>query len=400
VVIPTRNRADVLIQAIRCALAQHHDDFEVVVSDNSSADATPEVVKSFDDRRIRYFRTPKLLHMPDSWEFALSHASGRYVTFVSDDDGVAPRLLPTIEDSLKRSNLEIVAWPFGAVYHHETSDDKEQRNTLAFQRVDGRSETVRKEEILADLSQVSFTQKLPRLINSCASREVLADVRKRFGRVFFPVCPDYSAGVAQLAVRPALAFLNDLLLIWGVCNDSIGYSANKGSAAAQTFFAELKAAKVDRAQHVPIQVKSTMNVAMDSVLNIKAISPQGLERLDVNWKAYFLVVGNEMLALERNGADMESAFADMRAALRGQPLLTQLTVFGKILPLRNAAHFRLIQSRIRDQIAAIKQPIRKQLGMPASPYVRVSGHEGGFSNMFEAAGRLDDLICPKQQRRW
>ena len=225
IVIPTRNRGRLLETSLRCALAQRLDDFEIVVSDNDSADTTPDVVRGFSDPRIRYFRTPRTLHMPDSWEFALSHARGRYVTFLSDDDGISPRLLEVIDGALKTSGLDIVAWPFASTYYHPTSDDEIRRNTLVFTPQNGHQEIVRSSDVIADLSFVRFTHKLPRLINSCASASVLADVRAKFGRVFLPSCPDFSAGVAQLAVRDALAYVNEVLVIWGISEESIGYSA-------------------------------------------------------------------------------------------------------------------------------------------------------------------------------
>ena len=40
IVMPTRNRAALLPWAIRSALEQRFDDFEVVVSDNASSDRT------------------------------------------------------------------------------------------------------------------------------------------------------------------------------------------------------------------------------------------------------------------------------------------------------------------------------------------------------------------------
>ncbi len=74
--MPTRNRAELLPFAIRSVLNQTFDDFELIISDNFSSDETPQVAQSFGDRRIRYFRSEAPLSMGDSWEFAISHASG------------------------------------------------------------------------------------------------------------------------------------------------------------------------------------------------------------------------------------------------------------------------------------------------------------------------------------
>ena len=46
VVIPTRNRGHLLRHALHTALNQTFDDYEIVVSDNNSSDATPQVTRS------------------------------------------------------------------------------------------------------------------------------------------------------------------------------------------------------------------------------------------------------------------------------------------------------------------------------------------------------------------
>ena len=76
ILMPTRNRAQLLQFALQSALDQPTADLEIVVSDNDSRDDTPAVARRFNDPRVRYVRTPETLAMPDSWEFALSHATG------------------------------------------------------------------------------------------------------------------------------------------------------------------------------------------------------------------------------------------------------------------------------------------------------------------------------------
>lgn len=54
VAIATYNRADYLRDSINSVLAQTVDDFEVIVVDDGSTDATRLVVESFDDERVKY----------------------------------------------------------------------------------------------------------------------------------------------------------------------------------------------------------------------------------------------------------------------------------------------------------------------------------------------------------
>ena len=56
VVIPTHERAQLLKRAIQSVLDQTYDKLDILVVDDASLDNTREVVESFGDSRIRYFR--------------------------------------------------------------------------------------------------------------------------------------------------------------------------------------------------------------------------------------------------------------------------------------------------------------------------------------------------------
>lgn len=103
VCLPTYNRAALLSEAIESVRAQTYPHWELIVADNASTDATPEVVASFGDPRIRYVRNERNLGGPPNWERAASEATGRFCAFSGDDDRWDPRLLeylvpPLVED--------------------------------------------------------------------------------------------------------------------------------------------------------------------------------------------------------------------------------------------------------------------------------------------------------------
>ena len=54
--VPTYNAAPVLREAIESILRQSFRDYEIIVGDDNSSDDTEEVVRGFEDPRIRYFR--------------------------------------------------------------------------------------------------------------------------------------------------------------------------------------------------------------------------------------------------------------------------------------------------------------------------------------------------------
>lgn len=93
VCLPTYNRARYLVQCLGSILAQTFRDFEVIVSDNCSTDATPEVVGTFNDPRIRYVRNARNIGVFPNMNQCLDLARGEYVCILHDDDLYAPRFL-------------------------------------------------------------------------------------------------------------------------------------------------------------------------------------------------------------------------------------------------------------------------------------------------------------------
>ena len=101
-VVPTRERAEYLGSCLDTALRVEDPDFEIVVSDNHSQDATAEVVAARSDPRLRYTRTPARCSMRQNFEHALATASGDYLVFVGDDDGVLPSGMAQLRALLER----------------------------------------------------------------------------------------------------------------------------------------------------------------------------------------------------------------------------------------------------------------------------------------------------------
>lgn len=89
VAIPTFNRASLLDQTIESVLGQSHINIELIVSDNFSSDNTSDIVASYQDERIVYFRQARNLGMVGNWNFCLEHATGEYFLLLSDDDLLA-----------------------------------------------------------------------------------------------------------------------------------------------------------------------------------------------------------------------------------------------------------------------------------------------------------------------
>ena len=89
--IPTYNRADGYFkETLESALAQTYPDIEIIVADNGSTDNTGELVASYEDPRIKYYRQEKNIDPNDNFNFCLQQAKGDYFLLLHDDDLIDP----------------------------------------------------------------------------------------------------------------------------------------------------------------------------------------------------------------------------------------------------------------------------------------------------------------------
>ncbi len=126
IVIPTYNRAADLRFALFCILRQSFSDYEIVVSDNCSTDDTEDVVKEFNNKKIRYFRNSKNLFIDVSQRKAVERAKGTYVFLHGDDDF----LLYT--NTLEMVYKEIVQYTLGYIRVNYVSLSLDKKHIFSF----------------------------------------------------------------------------------------------------------------------------------------------------------------------------------------------------------------------------------------------------------------------------
>jgi hypothetical protein len=96
VLLPTRDRLELLPHAVASIRRLEDPDWEIVISDNCSSGDVEGYVTSLGDERVRYLRTPELLPITDNWNNALEHSTGDYVLMLGDDDALLSDYFTTI----------------------------------------------------------------------------------------------------------------------------------------------------------------------------------------------------------------------------------------------------------------------------------------------------------------
>jgi len=97
VMLPTRNRLDLLSNTIETVRRQNYSDWEIIVFDNFSEEDIVGYVQSLNDPRIKCYRTDKFVPVTDNWNNALAKSNGDYVIMLGDDDGLMQGYFSTLK---------------------------------------------------------------------------------------------------------------------------------------------------------------------------------------------------------------------------------------------------------------------------------------------------------------
>jgi glycosyltransferase involved in cell wall biosynthesis len=85
IIIPTYNREKIIPRAIKSILNQTFTDYEIIIVDDGSVDKTDQVVRSFNDNRIKYHKTTNF-GVAHARNYGIKMANGDYIGFLDSDD--------------------------------------------------------------------------------------------------------------------------------------------------------------------------------------------------------------------------------------------------------------------------------------------------------------------------
>ena len=86
IVIPSYNGYQGLKETLPYMLAINRDDFEIVISDNHSADGLWEYLSNLSDEKLKIFKPDRFLPHSEHLNFAYSKANGEWIGHLGDDD--------------------------------------------------------------------------------------------------------------------------------------------------------------------------------------------------------------------------------------------------------------------------------------------------------------------------
>jgi glycosyltransferase involved in cell wall biosynthesis len=130
IVLPTYNRADLILESVESCLAQTYSNIELLVVDDGSTDHTPDVLRQVAQRdsRVRYLRQDNA-RLPAALNTGFRAARGELWTWTSDDNAYQPEAIQVMAGYL-RDHPDI-----GLVYcDYEVINDRGERVKISHRK--------------------------------------------------------------------------------------------------------------------------------------------------------------------------------------------------------------------------------------------------------------------------
>lgn len=199
VVIPTYNRANLINRALDSVIKQTYENLQIIIVDNASTDSTEQVVRSINDKRIRFIRHEINKGPAASRNTGLNNSSGDFIAFLDSDDEWLPQKL---EKQIKvfQSQKDTIGLVFTNGFNHA------QKRDFITEKIDS--------GIFYDPKKDNYYP-LRRLISPPSSWLLPTQVTRQIG-YFEESMYTWDDGdyLARVAYRYPLYFLNEKLVIW------------------------------------------------------------------------------------------------------------------------------------------------------------------------------------------
>jgi hypothetical protein len=273
VVIPTWNRPELALTALKSVLRQDLDDFNVVLSDNSnpeSAERMQKAANALRDPRVRYVRLPEKVGMGEHWEFATSHADGDYVGVLTDRMAFKRDALSRLAAEIERLKPDVISYSSSALMER-TPPFRLQRPPFS-----GRLETYESALALRLFSLSIPPWGVPTMLNSFVSKGLLAEMRAAYADVFSGAAPDCSFCMHTLDSVERFHYLDVPLMIAHGAMASNGNAVATGRAneASKHFVATIMSKGGLRFAPIP-DVIVNHNVIVNEYCRVQAVQRSG-----------------------------------------------------------------------------------------------------------------------------
>jgi hypothetical protein len=221
-------------------------------------------------------------------------------------------------------------------------------------------------------------------------REVLSRIRNNISRVFLSPAPDFTVGVATLSETSRFILIDQMLVIAGAADKSIGANATFRYTEGQSVKAFLQEfGDRDVLPHLPFKIHTVSSHLAESLYVVKEKIGDALSGIEVDFGRCLLAVYRDLLLFEEGGIDVTHEKQEVFAAAAQQPAFVRDAI-------RKAALKRKIRRFISDSPVLTRMESLVRPSKDRFQPTLIRGDEAGFSNILECASRLDTILARRK----
>ena len=202
-----------LTEAINSVLNQTFENWEIIFWDNQSTDKSAQIVKSYNDSRIKYFYAPSHSLLYNARNLAISKSKGDFIAFLDTDDQWK-------EDKIKRQLTKFLDPQVGmACSNYWIQSEEKQKTWIAFK-------SSKPEGKIANKLVVDYYVAMSSLI---LRRSIISNLERPFNSNY-QIIGDFDL-VIRMALKHKIAWDSDPLLV---------YRWHKGSLSRKEYWRTAK----------------------------------------------------------------------------------------------------------------------------------------------------------------
>jgi hypothetical protein len=280
VVVPTRDRPDLLEFCLESLAAQTFGDVEVIVSDNPTKLPARAVFNRWARSEWRYVTPERPLPMHENFERGCAEAKGEYVAVLIDKTVLHPSALQVADRALRAEPADIVTWwndgydPVNEVRDLGRGRFRPTARIVAPALYDPATELAARFANATRRGADPISYVRGKIAFGAFSRALLERIRERTGRVFHPLAPDYTSMVPACVLADRGLDVGRPLLVSYNSSRSNGRLQSADAGHARRFIEAADPAIID-ALPVPGLYASLHNVVAYDLVSAAARCPPG-----------------------------------------------------------------------------------------------------------------------------
>lgn len=343
IVIPTRDRPQLLRHVLWSVRHQSDHDFEVIVSDNHTHTPARSVFDEVvgDHPNFHYFRPDSDLNMVDNWNFAASKTSGIYVTVLEDKFALHLDCVETLKKVTKSESPEIINW-YADIFYPENAElgcDKGvylERHPKNLQPCSFEPFSVLEKRLTCDTArrEQGGMYGMGKIVFGVYHRHLIERIVSRTGRLFHSFIPAYTSMTAALLLANSAIDLGRSLCVAMITLLSNGDLCQQHVKHAKKFLASY--GDLDEIlKQLPLQGLPTPNhnlVAHDYLTTCEKL-PEQARGHKLNWSGLYLQCEKELdLVVWENDEEKKEHYQRLRASTLHFPFKHCLTLWIRNIP--------------------------------------------------------------------